>query len=84
MHKKNESNSKVDFVKESCLVLATNKNSLSKYGDNVTLFSLKIWQLLHFFFQFFFGSPQPQNLPKKRNTFNIEYNMNHLEVFKFL
>jgi hypothetical protein len=41
MHKKNESNSKVDFLKESCLVLATNKKSLSKYGDNVTLFPSK-------------------------------------------
>jgi hypothetical protein len=32
---------------ESCLVLATNRNSLSKYG-NIWPFLIKIWQLLHF------------------------------------
>ncbi len=37
------------FLGDSCLVLATSRNSLSKYG-NMWLFPLKLWRLLRLVF----------------------------------
>lgn len=69
--------SKVNFKKVSCLVLASNRNSQSKSGY-IWLFSLKIWRLLHIFFSknlctvhtgFFFPGPsRAKILPPKKNS----------------